>query len=258
MRLAAALLPPLLAALAVVVPEAVGSPRQQTPEATPLAARLTACDVGPNAADRSAGFEGTMPAASDADTLGMRFNLQVKRGPAGFKALPAPTFGRWLTSEPGAAGFVYDKRVESLQAGASYRVVVSFRWKDADGKVVKTARKTTSLCRQPDLRPDLGVTAVDVAPAAAAGRSTYTVTVENTGKGPAGVPFGVTLKAGRAAPLTQTLPSLDAGASAPLVFEAPTCAAGSMLRATVDPAGVVPEVREAGDNLLTLPCPSGR
>ena len=45
-----------------------------------------------------------------------------------------------------------------------------------------TARHTSSWCRQPDLRPDLEVTAVDVLPAPRADRRRYTVTVRNAGR----------------------------------------------------------------------------
>ena len=38
---------------------------------------------------------------------------------------------------------------------AAYRFHVTFRWLDADGAVVREAARTTAVCRQPDLRPDL-------------------------------------------------------------------------------------------------------
>ena len=74
----------------------------------------------------------------------------------------AAGFGKWLTSNPGVGRYVYTKRVVELEAPASYRTLVRFRWLDADGDRVASAKSTSAACRQatcgPNLRP-LGVQA---------------------------------------------------------------------------------------------------
>ena len=78
------------------------------------------------------------------------------------------------------------RTIQNLAAPAVYRTTVRFRWLDAEGDTLRTARDTSSWCRQPDLRPDLEVTAVDVLPGPRADRRRYTVTVRNDGRTDAG------------------------------------------------------------------------
>jgi hypothetical protein len=56
-------------------------------------------------------------------------------------------------ADPGRPGFIYTKRVEGLTGPAVYRAVVRFRWSDADGHVLRRARRVTGGCRQPGPAP---------------------------------------------------------------------------------------------------------
>ena len=118
------------------------------PAVPELGVQLTACPTGPVPEQRAASFTGSMPAVDGSSVLAMRFALEQRRG-SDWKPLASPAFARWERSAPGAAGFVYDKRVERLAAGASYRVTVSFRWTAADGTVVRRATRRSGACRQP-------------------------------------------------------------------------------------------------------------
>jgi hypothetical protein len=135
--------------IAVLLP---ATAQAQAPVPPELAATLTSCVTGVSAATRSATFTGSMPALDGSSVLAMRFDLE-RRTQRAWKAVSAATFGRWERSIPGAAGFVYDKRVERLPAPAEYRATIRFRWWDAAGHPQRDVRRRTAICRQPDLRP---------------------------------------------------------------------------------------------------------
>src|SRR3954454_11697542 len=152
-------------------------------QAPPLAARLATCQTGPNATDRYAVFTGSMPRIGGAGTMAMRFDLFERQPQGRFLAVSLPHWGVWeKTSKKGVPGFIFTKRVEQLAAPASYRAVVSFRWYDAQGRVVRRATRTSSTCVQPDWRPDLHVRRV-IFPT---GSGPTRVVVRNRGRGDAG------------------------------------------------------------------------
>jgi hypothetical protein len=130
---------PLLLLLAVPVAAA-----RAEDAAVPLRASLVACDVG------EAVFRASMPDAPGASRLELRFALQERAvGDEEFAALRVPGWDRWERSEPGRAGYVLTRRVMGLREGAAYRAEVRFRWRAADGEVVRRARRVTTACRQP-------------------------------------------------------------------------------------------------------------
>jgi hypothetical protein len=129
---------------------------------TPLAARLAECTTGERVADRAATFTASMPAIPGARRLGMRFTFQVREpGERRYSSVPLGTWRRWERADPGRPGFIYTKRVEGLTGPAVYRAVVRFRWSDADGHVLRRARRVTRGCRLPAPPPE------DSAPATA-------------------------------------------------------------------------------------------
>lgn len=123
----------------------------QDPAAPQLASTVEACVQGSTPQERSVRFAASMPPLQAARTLAVRFALEVRRGNGPWRRTPAPTFDRWERSVPGAAGFVYEKTLMRLVAPAAYRVVVRFRWYDADGRIVRKRTRTSSACVQPDL-----------------------------------------------------------------------------------------------------------
>src|SRR6476620_260021 len=155
-------------------------------QAPALAAKRAACETGPQSADRFAVFTGSMP-RQGAAAMGMRFVLE-QRVPGGtFHRVSRAHWGVWeRTARKGVPGFIFTKRVEQLSAPASYRAVVSFRWYDAKGRVVRRARRTSPTCVQPDWRPDLHVRRV-IFPT---GSGPTRVVVRNRGRGNAGA-FGL-------------------------------------------------------------------
>ena len=55
---------------------------------------------------------------------------------------------------------MFTRRVEGLIGPARYRAMVRFKWLDARGKTILSARRFSKACRQPDHRPNLKVKAL--------------------------------------------------------------------------------------------------
>jgi hypothetical protein len=139
----------LLAWAGVTVPAGARDAARSAEPVPKLAARLTSCTTGDDPSRRTAVFTGSMPRVRDAARLAMRFDLYERRPGRGWRRLAVPNFGRWERSATGVAGFVFDKRVQRLDAPAQYRVTVRFRWYDADGDVLRHARRTSRRCVEP-------------------------------------------------------------------------------------------------------------
>jgi hypothetical protein len=217
------------------------------------AARVTECATALAAPERHMVTEGRMRTLPRAARLSMRFDLEVRTpGRPRFAALRAPGLGVWNVTRA-ARQYVYAKRVENLAAPADYRTVVRFRWYDARGRRIASARRVSAVCEQPDLRPDLMPLRVDVLAAADADARRYVVPVRNTGATAAG-PFAVLLTvAGRELP-AQAVPGLAPGERVSLTWTAPPCAPGSTIAVEVDAEGAVDESDEA-DDALVRGCP---
>jgi hypothetical protein len=183
----------------------------------------------------------------------MRFTLQIREPGEGWHRQSAPGFGKWLSSDPGVGKYVYTKRVVALEAPASYRVQVRFRWLDSDGDRVASARATSAICRQRDLRPNLKPLGVQEQPGADAGHARYLVPVVNRGRSEAG-PFDVVVQVDGTTLTPAQAPGLAPGERALVEVQGPPCADGQMLTVDVDPTGAVDE-RAEEDNQLSLPCP---
>jgi hypothetical protein len=244
-------LPLLLLGLAAPAPAAAAV--AQAPPS--VSARLTDCAAALDPAERFLVAEGRMRRAGGAARMAMRFELQV-RTPSrpGYTAVRAPGFGAWNAARPASRQFVYSKRVENLGAPAVYRMVVRFRWYDAAGRRLASARRVSPVCRQPDLRPDLAPARVDVGPGPTPETRRYAVPLRNAGPTASGA-FGVVLTVGGRALPAQAVPGLAAGRRTELRWTGPACSAGETIAVRVDADGAVDESDEA-DNDLVRGCPA--
>jgi hypothetical protein len=241
----------LLALIAVLgAPAAAGAAASSK-----ASARLLACAPSLDPAARYLVARGEMEVLRRSARLQMRFDLEVRtpRSPR-WSPVKAPGFGVWNTAAPGRRRYLYDKRVQNLAAPAVYRMVVRFRWRDAAGRRLAKARRTTKPCRQPDLRPDLLPLDLAPAPGPEPGTRRYVVPVLNDGASAAG-PFAVTLWVdGRVQP-SRSVVGLAPGGRTELQLVAPECAPGSTLTVRVDAEGAVDE-RDEDDNELSRACPA--
>ena len=183
----------------------------------------------------------------------MRFKLQERVGEGTYRTIKAPGLGTWRKSRPGVRRFAYRQRVLALAEGSSYRVVVSFRWYDADGELVKQVRRRSPACKQPGLLANLRVTRIAGGRPVAGlpGTYRYVVNVQNRGRVAADA-FGLRLDVDRATADTGTVSALAPGETRRLVLSGPACR-GSVT-AVADPEDVVREITER-DNELTVRCP---
>ncbi len=212
-------------------------------------ALLPVCDTDVH----SATFRGDMEQTREVkQQLQMRFVIQMRKPGAEWTRVQAPAF--WVTAQPGKTRYIYDKQLEQLSVGASYRAVIHFRWRNPrTRKVLARARRITSGCKQPDLRANLRPLKVRVTAGSSAGTRSYDVTVANTGESDAGA-TGVGLAVDGVRLADRTDPGIVSADRTVVSFEAPPCTAGSRLVALVDTTQVVDEADEA-DNTLTVPCP---
>lgn len=183
-----------------------------------------------------------------ASRLQMRFTVQYHApGPdTGWQRVQAPNLDQWVTSQPGRSRYVYTKHLEGLQPGVGYRVVVKFRWKAADGTVLRSATRRSRTCRVPDPRPNLVPVAIDRT------ADGYVLTVANKGR-TAAPASSASFDVGDLALGDEAVPALAPGARFKVTFAGPSCAAGQLLVGMVDATGLVDEAIEA-DDVLSVPC----
>jgi hypothetical protein len=222
-----------------------------TPPVPVLSAALESCTSSALPASRVAAFIGSMPAITGAERMQMRFVLQRKRPGGRFwhEVRGVVGFGVWESAQPGRAGFVFHKRVDGLPVPATYRAVVRFRWNDADGAIVRSERRATKPCAQPDVRPDLTAGTLQAVLDARPAFALYTLVVRNDGRTTAG-PFSV-----RVAGASTDVPGIAAGGQASVVVLAPICIPGTAVVAKLDADHRVDEIDE--HNTLRLRCPLG-
>jgi hypothetical protein len=217
----------------------------------PLKVTLETCQTGASATDRYAVFTGSMPAQAKTASMAMRFDLFERVPGADFQHVALPRWGIWeRTTKAGVPGFIFTKRVDQLAAPAAFRAVVSFRWFDDKGQVLRSERRVSAICRQPDARPDLHVRNVKFA-----GGKVHVV-VRNRGRAAAGV-FDVSATLGGGQGLSRTVEGLPANAETTVTFPAAGCAQGSSATITLDPSGAIDEADET-DNAVTVACPARR
>ena len=213
----------------------------------PLKASLTSCATGPTAAERHAVFTGSMPAQRGTARMAMRFDLLRRdEGSRRYERVKAAKLGRWERSEPDRAGFIWSKRVERLDDGASYRARIRFRWFDAAGEVQRTAVRRTPVCAQPDQRADLEVGEV------AFERDAYRVTVLNAGATAAGASW-LTVAVGRSAGERVAVPALAPGERATVAVAGEPCGPDRSVRIVADVRDEVDEADER-DNRVVRAC----
>jgi hypothetical protein len=200
---------------------------------------VTRCDTG------VATFEGRVTALRGATRAQLRFTLQARTpdDPV-WATVDAPGFGSWITA-PKVARYLYDKTVEKLAAPGSYRAVIQFRWRDAQGHTVRSEHATTRVCSQPDPRPDLVVHSLK-------GGAHYVAVVGNDGRGDAG-PFTVAFLRNGVQLGTVDVPGLAAGRQTSVLLDAPACSSGDQIAAQADSSDVVDEADEDG-NVLSVTC----
>jgi len=211
----------------------------------PASVKVKECSIE----DASAVFVGRMREIEGSKVMWLRFRL-LEKGGSGFHALKAPGLGRWRKSKPAVGTFAYRQAVRGLESGSLYRAEVDFRWYDAEGTVVGSARHRSSACRQFDVLPNLTARPVATKALRQDGVVRYVVLVTNEGIAPAtGVP--VRLSVDGDVVDTVTVPSLAPAERRTITIQGPACT--STVTAEADPDGVIVESSES-DNANQIAC----
>jgi hypothetical protein len=233
------LIAPVLAAALVG-----GAPTASADDVT-ASVKVKACSI----ADASALFVARVHQVAGSDHMWLRFRL-LEKGTGGFHSLKAPGLGRWRKSKPGVGTFAYRQAVRGLESGSLYRAEVDFRWYDASGTVIQTARRRSPACRQYDVLPNLTATPVGMKATRQQGVVRYRVLVTNEGIATAtGVPVRLTVDAKVVD--TVTVAALAPAERRVLTIQGPACT--TSVKAEADPDGVIVESSEA-DNAHEVPC----
>lgn len=230
----------------------------------PAGARLLDCRRAPTIDQRVAGVSTWMRPIRGGRHLAVKIELW-ERTPGQRWALRAdvPGLGSWVTPSDAGVGsragdvFKYRQAVGRLEVPAAYRFHVDFQWLDADGNAVREASRTTAVCRQPDLRPDLVLRDVTATSTRSPGLVRYTLSVGNDGRSAIARAVIAATFPGETTPgsHTRTVRSLVAGATAVIRFVGPGCADGEQPASFVaDPSNLVEESDET-NNGLTAVCP---
>jgi hypothetical protein len=119
-------------------------------------ATVEQCTTATVQAERSATFTAQMSAMAGTQKMAVRFELQQRlRGESEFHTVLAPGLDAWHSSEAGVQIYKYVKQVTNLDAPATYRAIVHFRWTGEKGHVLKRAEARTARCIQPLLSAQL-------------------------------------------------------------------------------------------------------
>lgn len=249
---------------AALVLAAVPARGANAPSTGAAGARLINCHRSPSIGERVAVVGAWMRPISDGRRLALKLDLWERTpGQRWTLRSDVPGLGSWTTPSDAQLGsragdvFRYRQSVGRLEVPAAYRFRVSFRWIAPDGRVVREAARTTGVCREPDVRPDLVPQSVEARPAGG-GLVRYVVRVGNEGRGPvARATIAATLP-GETMPGTHTrvVRALAPGAVAVVRFVGPGCAAGEQPASFVaDPTNAVEETDEM-NNTLAAVCPA--
>jgi len=212
--------------------------------------KVVDCRSGDSAESRSATFLGRMRTVSGTDRMLMRFTLMERFGDEKLHPLTVPELKAWRSSKPGVRDFRYKQTVTGLQGGGEYRVAIDFRWLDADGNLLRKARRVSGACRQQGELANLTVGLPSAQPGPE-GTAVYVVPVLNTGKAPAR-DVAVELFVDGAATNVGHIDSVAPGEMREVRFTGPSCQ--RRLRVVVDPSDAVKERSEA-DNAINVRCP---
>ena len=223
--------------------------------------RAFVCQKALDPVTRGVSVQAVMRPVTGTAKMQMRFQLTRQTSPGGpFTLVRGRLLGSWITPSDPTLGqrpndvWIVTHPVVDLAAPATYRFRVAFRWTGASGQRLATAVQTSPTCYEPELRPDLLVRSVTVAPQASGADDVYTLVIANRGQTASG-PFQVVLAGAGAASQTATAASLGPRSSVRQRFVAPACTVGSSLTGAVDPMHTIDEYDYA-NNALTIACPA--
>jgi hypothetical protein len=231
------------------------------PASAPRASlRAFTCQRAFDPPTRGISVQSVMRPVPGTQKLAVRFQL-LRKSARGIGMVRAGDLGAWISpADPTLgrrAGDVWQltKSVADLAAPAQYRFRVGFRWTGAHGRVLAQAVRLTARCDQPELRPDLVVESIAVAPLGSSStQDVYVARIENHGASPTGA-FQVRFEpADGSSQKVHDLKSLAPHAITHTSFRGPICAAAGAPTIVADPSDQVDD-RDRSNNSLSATCP---
>jgi len=231
----------LIAALATAaLPAAAGA------APAPASVKVVECSIE----QHEAAFYARMQQLPGASRMAMRFTLLEETSGDAVTRVKVPGLRRWRFSKPGVKAFAYRQGLRNLPENATHRVLVEFRWYDADGSEVERAKRRSARCRQFIELPNLVSRITAVIPTLVLGVVRYEATVRNSGRAAAtGVPVRLTVDGNVVD--TVTLASLAPGEQRSIAIRGPQCHRLATLEA--DPEKAIAESSD-DDNVFELNC----
>ena len=219
--------------------------------AAPASVRMVSCTPWEADAPGSVTYAARMDAVPGTARMSLRFRLFERYGDGRFERVSGKGFGVWRKSRVGAAAYRYEHTVEGLRQGAVYRVVVHYRWRDAAGDLIETARRRSAPCSQGGGLPNLRVASVDSRPGEVEGTRIYKATIVNDGES-AARNVGVLLRVdGEVVDEAEVIELLEPNETRTVTFHGPVCR--ERMRVVVDPKELISESREQ-DNVSGPTC----
>ncbi|MBV8956914.1 MAG: hypothetical protein JO179_22440 [Solirubrobacterales bacterium] len=242
---------------------ATSLPVAATAEAAQSTARLRSfsCKQAVRPVGRAVAVGAVMRPVRGTKRLALRFELLTRLKPGGpWTAVSAGDLGSWISPSDRTLGrrpgdvWIFNKSVGDLAAPAAYRYRVSFRWFGARQRVLRTTALFSSVCSQPELRPDLAVQSIVVEPIPGhPDRDHYLATIVNQGA-TAASSFRVQFVPGGGLPAEfRNVPRLAPGRTLEVSFDGPACNTTAASTVTADPDGAVDDANRA-NNTETAAC----
>jgi hypothetical protein len=232
--------------VAIVIAASLAVPAAASAKGS-AAVHLKSCKTGSEATDRKATFKAWMHTVPGARRMAVRFKLVAQKpGRSAQRVEGLDALDVWHRSDKGVTRYTYTQTVKKLASGTAYRMVVRFRWYDANGEIVKRAKRTSDECVQEGDLPNLIIPAIAVT---SESTPSYIVTVKNKGQAVA-ENFTVTLTIDGALVDERTIERLEAGEKVFVEFNGPPCL---HVQAVADSEETVVE-RNEKDNSFSSDC----
>jgi len=201
--------------------------------------------------EHAAAFYARMKLVDGAERMALRFTLLKRTGMEGDKIVKAPALRRWHWSNAGVVSLRYRQGVRNLEANATYRAKVDYRWYSSAGAEVLRAQRRSARCRQFVTLPNLVAKLTRVDPAKVPGVRRYESQVSNTGGASVtAVPLRLTVDGD----VVDTVSlSLGPHETRTVVIRGPECK--RLARVEADPERTIAETSDA-DNAHELTCAS--
>jgi archaellum component FlaF (FlaF/FlaG flagellin family) len=219
--------------------------------ASPAGVRTISCTHWQEGTDGSVKYAARMRSIEGSARMSLRIRLLEKFGDGGFERVSAEGLGVWRKARAGASKFRWEQEIGALRQGAVYRAAVRYRWRDAEGRLIRTERRRSSLCDQDGALPNLRVQSIKTRTGEVEKTAVYRVTIVNDGSAQARN-VGVLLRVdGEIVDEAEVIDVLEPKESRIVTFNGPEC--HQRLRVVVDPKQLISESHER-DNVLSPSC----